>query len=92
LSDSFYALVICGGRGERLRPLTDDRPTPMVEIDGTPIISYQVDWMRAQGVTDVVFLTGFMGGAIQDYFGTGSEHGIVRTIQMKRVLWGGEAL
>jgi NDP-sugar pyrophosphorylase family protein len=77
MSDRFYALVICGGRGERLRPFTDDRPKPMVEIDGKPIISYQVDWMRDQGVTDVVFLTGYMGGVIQDYFGTGSEHGIV---------------
>jgi NDP-sugar pyrophosphorylase family protein len=72
-----YALIIAGGRGERLQPFTNDRPKPMVEIDGKPIISYQVDWMRDQGVTDVVFLTGYMGGVIQDYFGTGSEHGIV---------------
>ena len=48
----------------------------MVEINGKPIIGYQVDWMRAQGVTDVVFLTGYMGGMIQDYFGNGSESGI----------------
>ncbi|NQW20506.1 MAG: nucleotidyltransferase family protein [Chloroflexi bacterium] len=76
MSDRFYALSIAGGRGERLRPLTDNRPKPMVEINGKPIISYQVDWMRAQGVTDVVFLTGYMGGMIQDYFGDGSDHGI----------------
>lgn len=76
MSDRFYALSIAGGRGERLRPLTDNRPKPMVEINGKPIIAYQVDWMRAQGVTDVVFLTGYMGGMIQDYFGNGSEHGI----------------
>lgn len=71
-----YALIIAGGRGERLRPFTDDRPKSMVEINGKPIISYQVDWMRDQGVTDVVFLTGYMGEVIQKYFGTGSEHGI----------------
>lgn len=76
MSDRFFALSIAGGRGERLRPLTDNRPKPMVEIDGKPIISYQVDWMRAQGVTDVVFLCGYKGEMIQEYFGDGSDHGI----------------
>ena len=76
MSDPFFALSIAGGRGERLRPLTDNRPKPMVEINGKPIIGYQVDWMRTQGVTDVVFLCGYMGNMIQDYFGDGSRHGI----------------
>ena len=76
MGDLFFALSIAGGRGERLRPLTDSRPKPMVEINGKPIIGYQVDWMRTQGVTDVVFLCGYMGHMIQDYFGDGSEHGI----------------
>jgi NDP-sugar pyrophosphorylase family protein len=76
MSDRFFALTIAGGRGERLRPLTDDRPKPMVEINNKPIIAYQVDWMRSQGVTDVVFLCGYKGEMIQDYFGDGSKHGI----------------
>ena len=76
MNDRFFALSIAGGRGERLRPLTDDRPKPMVEINGKPIISYQVDWMRSQGVTDVIFLCGYKGDMIQNYFGNGSKHGI----------------
>jgi len=76
MSDRFFALSIAGGRGERLRPLTDNRPKPMVEINKKPIISYQVDWMRSQGVTDVVFLCGYKGEMIREYFGDGSEHGI----------------
>jgi len=84
MSDHFFALTIAGGRGERLRPLTDNRPKPMVEINGKPIIGYQVDWMRAQGVTDVVFLTGYMGGMIQDYFGDGSEYGITAHYSMEK--------
>ena len=76
MTERFFALSIAGGRGERLRPLTDNRPKPMVEINNKPIIGYQVEWMRAQGVTDVVFLTGYMGEMIQEYFGNGSEHGI----------------
>jgi NDP-sugar pyrophosphorylase family protein len=84
MSDHFFALTIAGGRGERLRPLTDNRPKPMVEINGKPIIGYQVDWMRAQGVTDVVFLTGYMGGMIQDHFGDGSEYGITAHYSMEK--------
>ena len=76
MNDRFFALSIAGGRGERLRPVTDNRPKPMVEIDGKPIIGYQVDWMRAQGVTDVVFLCGYMGKMIEDYFDDGTGHGI----------------
>ena len=56
----------------------------MVEINGKPIIGYQVDWMRAQGVTDVVFLTGYMGGMIQDHFGDGSEYGINAHYSMEK--------
>ena len=88
MSDHFFALTIAGGRGERLRPLTDNRPKPMVEINGKPIIGYQVDWMRAQGVTDVVFLTGYMGGMIQDYFGDGSEYGITAHYSMEKTRLG----
>lgn len=76
MSNRFFALTIAGGRGERLRPLTDNRPKPMVEINNNPIIAYQIDWMRSQGVTDVVFLCGYKGEMIQDYFGDGSEYGI----------------
>jgi len=76
MADRFFALSIAGGRGVRLRPLTDNRPKPMVEVAGKPILSYQVDWMRSQGVTDVVFLCGYKGEMIREYFGDGSGHGI----------------
>ena len=76
MNNRFYALSIAGGRGERLRPLTDDRPKSMVEIDGKPIIKYQMDWMKSHGVTDVVFLCGYKATVIQNYIGDGSQHGI----------------
>ena len=76
MSDRFFALSIAGGRGERLRPLTNNRPKPMVEINDKTIISYQVDWMRSQGVTDVIFLCGYKGEMIQSYFDDGTKHGI----------------
>ena len=71
-----YALILAGGKGERLRPLTDTVPKPMVAVNGRPILSHQVCWLRPAGVTDVVFLIGYLGDAVSDYFGDGSSHGI----------------
>lgn len=76
MSEKSYALIIAGGRGERLRPLTDSMPKPMIPLNGRPMLSYQVEWMKSQGVTDVVFLCGYLGQTIQDYFKDGSEFGI----------------
>jgi NDP-sugar pyrophosphorylase family protein len=48
----------------------------MVPINGRPLISYQLEWMRANGVTDVVFLTGYMEEKFREYVGDGSHLGI----------------
>ena len=71
-----YALIIAGGRGERLRPLTDNLPKPMIPLNGRPMVSYQVEWMKSQGITDVVFLCGYLGETIRDYFGDGENFGV----------------
>ena len=71
-----YALILAGGKGERLRPLTDTLPKPMVPVQGMPILWHQVQWLKAAGVTDVVFLVGYRWEAIQDFFGDGKEFGI----------------
>lgn len=70
-----YALTIAGGRGERLKPLTDDLPKPMVPVNGRPLISYQTGWLVSQGVTDIVFLCGWKAEKIRDYFGDGRRFG-----------------
>ena len=71
-----WALTIAGGKGERLRPLTDQRCKPMVDVAGLPLLAHQVAWLRSHGVEDVVFLTGYRGEQVSDYFGDGSAHGI----------------
>ena len=71
-----YALVLAGGKGERLRPLTSDRPKPMVPIGGKPILEYQLEWLRREGVTDVVILCGYLQEVISSYFGDGSRWGL----------------
>ncbi|NQW23527.1 MAG: nucleotidyltransferase family protein [SAR202 cluster bacterium] len=71
-----YALILSGGKGERLRPLTDTLPKPMVPVCGKPILEYQVEWLKAGGVTDVVFLAGYRWEVIKEYFGDGQSFGI----------------
>ena len=71
-----YALILAGGKGERLRPLTDTLPKPMVPVCGKPILEHQVEWLKAGGITDVVFLAGYRWEAIKDHFGDGQDFGI----------------
>ncbi len=71
-----YALVIAGGKGERLRPLTDDRPKAMVELDGRPLIDYHLAWLREEGVTDVILLCGYRAEVLQEYCQDGRRWGL----------------
>src|SRR3954468_17252535 len=67
------AVILAGGQGSRLRPYTDDRPKPMVEITGTgtPIIAHQLSGWTAEGVTDAVVSCGHLAEVLQDWL---SEH------------------
>ncbi len=71
-----YALIIAGGEGERLRPLTSDRPKPMIPVAGKPILEYQIEWLAGEGVSDVILLCGYKAEMIQEHFGDGSPFGL----------------
>jgi len=71
-----YALIIAGGEGERLRPLTDDRPKNMVPVAGRPIVEHQLEWLRENGVTHAVFLCGYKADVLQAHVGDGSSFGV----------------
>lgn len=71
-----YAIILAGGKGERLRPLTEDRPKPMVEIGGQPILRYQIDQLIESGVEHVVISCGYKHQVIQDYFKSGEDFGL----------------
>ena len=70
------ALILAGGKGERLRPLTDTLPKPMAPVAGRPILEHQLEWLRTGGVDSVVFLAGYRWEAIREHFGDGSRHGV----------------
>lgn len=71
-----YALIIAGGEGERLRPLTNDRPKNMVPVAGKTIAERQLSWLREGGVTDVVFLCRYKAEVLQVHVGDGSRFGV----------------
>ena len=70
------AMILAGGKGERLRPLTDTMPKPMARVNGRPILERQVEWLKAGGVERVVFLGGYLWEAIRDHFGDGAGFGV----------------
>lgn len=75
-SENLQAIILAGGKGERLRPFTDDRPKPMVLILERPILEYQVRWLASQGIRRIVISCGYRYEVIQDYFGNGEKFGV----------------
>lgn len=70
------AVILAGGRGTRLRPLTDSRPKPMIEVGGKPFLEHLVELLRDQGFTRVLLLLGYLPEVVQDYFHDGRRWGV----------------
>jgi len=66
------AFILCGGKGTRLAPLTNDIPKPLLPIQGKPILEHLIDLLKHYGVKKVILGTGHMGDKIQNYFGDGN--------------------
>ncbi|MDZ4677530.1 MAG: sugar phosphate nucleotidyltransferase [Oligoflexia bacterium] len=73
---SIQAVILAGGLGTRLGALTKDTPKPLMKIRGKPFLHWQIDYLKNEGVTDFLFLTGFKGELIHEYFGDGSQFGV----------------
>ncbi len=70
------AIIMAGGEGSRLRPLTCNRPKPMVPVANRPMMSHIVELLKAHGFTDVGVTLQYMPEAIRDHFGNGARYGI----------------
>jgi mannose-1-phosphate guanylyltransferase len=70
------ALILAGGEGTRLRPLTSTVPKPVVPLVDRPFIGFMLDWLRRHGVDDVVMSCGHMADGVRDVLGDGSALGI----------------
>jgi D-glycero-D-manno-heptose 1,7-bisphosphate phosphatase len=70
------AVILAGGRGSRLRSLTDDRPKPMLLVRGRPFLEYQIEQVRDQGFNRILILLGYMADVVQTYFDDGGKWGV----------------
>jgi len=69
-------MIMAGGRGERLRPLTDTTPKPMLPLGGKPIIEHTIDRLITYGITTFYISVKYLGQQIMDYLGDGSAKGV----------------
>ncbi|MGZ4707355.1 MAG: sugar phosphate nucleotidyltransferase [Acidimicrobiales bacterium] len=70
------AVIMAGGEGTRLRPLTSNAPKPMLPLVNRPMMEHIVDLLKTHGIEDIVVTVAFMANAIRTYFGDGSEFGV----------------
>ena len=68
-------MILAAGRGERMRPLTDNTPKPSLEISGKPLIQYQVENLVSAGIKDIVINHAIMGDRIENFLGNGQRLG-----------------
>ncbi len=70
------AVITAGGKGTRLSSIAGDIPKPMVSINGKPILEYQINCLKANNITKIYILIGYLGKVIKDYFGNGHSFGV----------------
>src|SRR5215218_1813923 len=87
------ALILAGGEGTRLRPLTSTVPKPVVPLVDRPFIVFMLDWLRRHGVDDVVMSCGHMASGVRNVLGDGSAFDTrLRYVEEPRPLGTGGAL
>jgi MurNAc alpha-1-phosphate uridylyltransferase len=79
-------MILAAGRGERLRPLTDHTPKPLLPIAGLPLIVHQVGWLASAGVHDIVINLHHLGGQIEGRLGDGNQLGVSITYSHEEAL------
>ena len=70
------AILLVGGRGTRLAPLTNNTPKPMLQVAGVPFTEHQITKARSAGITEIVLATSFKAELFEPYFGDGANFGI----------------
>lgn len=70
------AVILAGGLGTRLLPLTEAIPKPMVQVAGSPYLEHQLRLLAEQDIREVLLLTGYLGEQIENYFGDGGRWGL----------------
>ena len=74
MKKNLTALILCGGKGERLRPLTESTPKPLIHINGRPILSYLLEHIQKFNINDIVIAAGFEAEKISNFFENEYKH------------------
>lgn len=69
-------MVLAAGRGERMRPLTDHTPKPLLAVAGKPLLVHHIERLAAAGLTQLVINHAWLGQQIEDYLGAGERYGV----------------
>jgi len=70
------AVILAGGYGKRLRPLTDTTPKPLLHVADRPIIEWQIRWLKHSGIEDFIVCAGYLKEKIVDEIGSGHKLGV----------------
>lgn len=70
------AVILVGGEGTRLRPLTSTAPKPVIRLVDRPFMAYMLEWLRSHGVEQVIMACGFLADGVRDVLGDGSDFGL----------------
>ena len=76
MSHPIEAVIMAGGRGRRLMPLTDDVPKPMLPVGGRPMLEWIVEGLKRSGITRITISSHYKADIIRRYFGNGWRHGV----------------
>lgn len=77
------AVVMAGGEGSRLRPLTINRPKPMVPLVDRPVMAHIIELLKMHGITEIIITVQYLANVIQDYFGDGTSYGVQITYSVE---------
>lgn len=92
-TDFAFAVIMAGGEGMRLRPITDKIPKPMVDIGGVPLLERQIQRLAKAGLTRIYLSVNYLSKVIEDHFGDGSCFGLeIRYLREQEKLGTGGAL
>src|SRR5882757_8492039 len=74
--EPLQAVILVGGEGTRLRPLTSTMPKPVVPLVDRPFIAFMLDWLKQHGIDDVIMSCGFLATSVRNVLGDGSGVGV----------------
>ena len=70
------AMILAAGRGERLRPITDTIPKPLVEVGSKPLLVWHIEKLKKAGIKEILVNSAYLSQKIVDFLGDGSKFGV----------------